>query len=317
MTDAQVDLAFDQTVPRGIAHRRAVGEVFVTDSAQVAEDEFVLAVQIPRAHSLWADRTVPYHDPLATGEAGRQASFVVLHRHLGVPLDLPFSMQRYELTVANLDAYRDNERSPMQGILHYRLRDKEFRGRELGSLRFEGELMIDGVRAMRIGGNVVFLSRDDYQALRAFRRSRKPVEPGRVPEQVKPIGASAVGRVDQRNVVIGTATTSGDSVRYPLVIDQRHPSFFDHSYEHVPGPLCVEGFRQAAIVAAYQRGLIESPVVALTGCEISFADFGEFEGPLYYTADAAAVGEGASVQAVLHQFGKQIATGHLQLRQYP
>jgi hypothetical protein len=316
-TDAQVNLSFEQTVPRAIAHRRAVGEVFVTDSAQVAEDDFMLAVQIPRAHSLWADRTVPFHDPLATGEAARQGSFVVLHRYLEVPLDLPFSMQHYELAVDDLTAYRDGEQSPLQGVLCCRLRDKKILNGELGSLRIEGELMINGIRAMRIGGHVVFLSRVDYQELRAFQRSRKPIKFGQVPERTKPLDASAVGRVDQRNVVIGAPITLVDGVRYPLVIDQRHPTFFDHSYDHVPGPLCVEGFRQVAIVTAHEYGAIESPVVAMTGCKVSFADFGEFEETLYYSAKVVDCGEQVTVRVGLHQFGRQLVSGHVQLRPYP
>lgn len=313
-----VGLTFDQTVPRAIVHRRAVGEVLITDSAQVAEDEFLLAVQIPRAHSLWADSPVAYHDPFATGEAARQGSLVVVHRYVGVPVDLPGSMQRYGLTVSSLDAYRDNERSPLEGVLRYRLSDKQLRGGQLSTMRICGELVVDGVQAMRFSGDVVFMSRADYLALRAFQRSRKPIEPDRVPDQPKPLHPAAVGRMDQRNVVIGAPIKPDGQLRYPLVVDLRHPSFFDHGYDHVPGPFCVEGLRQAAIVTAYETGAIESPIVAITGCKVKFADFGEFEEILTCSAEVMdSDGGRVTLRASLHQFGKQLLSGEIELRQYP
>ncbi|MEK8174747.1 hypothetical protein NKH77_53975 [Streptomyces sp. M19] len=54
-----VRLGFERTVPRDIAHRRQIGEVFVADSARTGEDECCLSFQIPRAHSLWSDQWDP------------------------------------------------------------------------------------------------------------------------------------------------------------------------------------------------------------------------------------------------------------------
>src|SRR2546421_5590373 len=113
---ARPQLAFEQTVPRTLAHRRALGEVFVADSAQVGDDEFLLALQVPRAHSLWFDRLVPYHDPFAMAEACRQGAFVVVHRYLRVPHGLPFSLQRVEFRVPDLESYRDGGETPLEAI---------------------------------------------------------------------------------------------------------------------------------------------------------------------------------------------------------
>jgi hypothetical protein len=316
-----VDLSFDQTVPRAIAHRRAVGEVFITDSAALGEDEFLLAFQLPRAHRLWSDHKVAYHDPFSTGEAARQGSFVVIHRHLGVPLSLPFSLQRYAFTVHELAAFRDDQRSPLEGLLRYRIVSQHKRGDELGSLSIEGDLEIGGALALTVSGDVVFLPRGDYEALRAFQRSRKPLDSAQPPGPIQPLDAAAVGRLDQRNVVIGHPVQAGRTDRapqYPLVIDLGHPSYFDHSYDHVPGPFIVEGFRQAALVEAHRTGALASPVAALVGCRTSFADFGEFEAILEYSAEVQGTGDGrVQVRVELHQFGKEIAEGEIELSEYP
>lgn len=311
-------LTFEQTVPRATAHRRAVGEVFVTDSARVGEDEFLLAWQVPRAHSLWGDRLGDLHDPFATAEAARQGCFVVLHRHLDIPLDLPFSLQRFEFQVhGGLEPYRDDRRTPLQGLLRYSIGQKEFRGGELGSLRIHGELEIDGVRAMTISGDVVFLSRGDYQALRTFQRSRKPLADIAPWKPAAPVAAELVGRRDARNIVVGEAVPlafPSRPSRYPLVIDRGHPSYFDHDYDHVPGPFIVEGFRQTGILAACDSGALASPVAAMTGLTATFADFGEFEAPLEFSAEVVPGSEGrANVRVGLHQFGAQIAEGLIEL----
>lgn len=315
-------LTFERTVPRATAHRRAVGEVFVTDSARTGDDAFLLAWQIPRAHSLWGDRTGDLHDPFATAEAARQGCFVVLHRHLGIPLDLPFSLQRFEFQVnGGLEPYRDDRRTPLQGLLRYHVGQKEFRGGELGSMRIHGELEIDGVPAMTISGDIVFLSRGDYQALRTFQRSRKPLAGIEPWKPATPVAAASVGRRDVRNVVVGEPvrpSLPARALRYPLVIDRGHPSYFDHEYDHVPGPFIVEGFRQAGILAACGSGALVSPAAAMTGLTATFADFGEFEAPLEYSTEVVPGSEGrANVRVGLHQFGARIAEGLVELTPVP
>ncbi|WP_239377309.1 AfsA-related hotdog domain-containing protein [Frankia sp. Cj5] len=315
-------LSFEQTVPRAIAHRRAVGEVFVTDSRQLADDDFLCAIQLPRGHSLWADRARGFHDPFAAAEGARQSAFVVLHRYLGVPVGLPFSMQRFAFEVLDLAAFQDDERWPLAAVLRYRITNLQLRGGELGSLTLTAELAVDGAPAMTVSGDAVFMSRDDYEALRAFQRARKPIEPGRIPPPAAPIDPAEVGRRDVRNVVIGEPLEgAGDSgvIRHPVVIDRSHPAFFDHDYDHVPGPFLVEGFRQAAIVAALRAGLVASPSVAMAGLLVDFAGFGEFEAPLALSAVAGPVSAGGCVpvEVTLEQFDERIAHGRVDLRPFP
>src|SRR5271154_4854650 len=65
-------LRFDRNVSRELVHRTALAEVLITDTVQVADDEFLLGTQLPRAHILWSDRRYRYHDPLITVEVCRQ-----------------------------------------------------------------------------------------------------------------------------------------------------------------------------------------------------------------------------------------------------
>ncbi|MFF7976061.1 AfsA-related hotdog domain-containing protein [Streptomyces sp. NPDC007905] len=309
-------LSLSQTVPCSVAHRRAVAEVFVTDSARLAEDTAAFAFQVPRAHSLWGDRLLPYHDPFGVGEAARQAAFVLFHEHLDVPVGVPFSMQRWDLRVTDLERLRDNERAPLEGVLTYRITRRRMNG-ALGSLTIEGALDVDGATAVTVASDVVFTARADYEALRAYQRGRKPLQPDA--PRVTPYAAEAVGRSDRRNVVIGPApepAAESGSARHRLVVDFSHPAFFDHSYDHVPGPLMNEALRQAALVTAHQEGALSSPVASVVRLDASFRDFAEFEGPLEYTTrlrGTEANGEVLLAQEIA-QFGTVIATAETALR---
>lgn len=308
-------LRFDRTVPRQIAHRRALSEVFISDWAHTGDDEFVVAAQAPRAHCLWHDRPASHHDPLVMLEASRQATFVVAHSHYGVPTAMRFMLQDIEFRVADLAHFQDDHRTPLEGIFHLTLTDKQEHAGVLNGLRFSAELAIGGSTAMTLSGGIVFVARDDYELLRAHMRARKRLDGLTAAAPAPPIEAASIGRRDPRNVVIGEAEPgAGGELRFPLVVDRTHPSFFDHPQDHVPGPVMVEAYRQAGIVAAVRSGAI-GPACAVTSCATRFTDFAEFEAPA--ECSAAVVGtadEGVvAIRAGMHQLGQQLAEAEIEL----
>lgn len=310
-------LSFEQTVARSLVHRASLAEVYVADSLQAGEDEFALAVQIPRAHCVWFDRLAPYHDPLATAEAARQGVYVVVHRHIGLPAGLTFSLQRLELSVEDLDGYRDHG-SPLQGILTLRIVKRTRSGGTLGAMTLEGDIAVDGELLVRVGGDVVFLASDDFAALRAYQRRRNPPDSAPPPAVGPALDAAACGRLDRRNSVLGEPLADAAG-RFALVIDQQHPSFFDHGYDHAPGPLILEAYRQAAIVSAHRAGALASPVCALVGLRATFKDFAELDALIEVSA---VVGERSADGTVgcdvaLHQFDRELSTARVTLRPYP
>ncbi|MEV6560928.1 AfsA-related hotdog domain-containing protein [Nocardia sp. NPDC051756] len=303
-------LTFDQTVPRTLAHRRALGEVYVADTVQVGPDEFLAAIQLPRAHSLWFDRTVDYHDPLSTIEAIRQAMLVVGQRYGQVPADTPLSLQRMAFSVEDLSAFRDDRRAPLEGIVRIHS-DQGRPGDYFVDTAFEATLTIDSALALTVRGSGIVFTRDAYDGMRLVQRAERATGvtgAGPVVTLVEPV---RVGRRDHRNVVLATVPHDDGVV---LVVDQSHPSFFDHPYDHVPGPLLLEAFRQAAILAG---GRPDTPVV--TAAEIEFTGFAELDAIVECTteADAESGVGGTEVVVDFHQFGKQVAHGRIELSPYP
>jgi hypothetical protein len=309
-------LSFEQTVPRSLVHRASLAEVYVADSLQTGDDEFTLAVQIPRSHCVWFDRHVPYHDPLATAEAARQGVYVIVHRHIGLPAGLSFSLQRLELSVEDLDGYRDSG-SPLQGLLTLRIVKQTRSGGTLGSMTLEGDIAVDGELLVRVGGDVVFLASDDFTALRAYQRRRNRPESAPPPAVGPALDAAACGRLDRRNCVLGEPSADAGA-RFPLIVDQQHPSFFDHGYDHAPGPLIVEAYRQAAIVSAHRAGALASPVCAVVGLSALFKDFAELDALIEVSAvvDERSNDGTVGVDIALQQFGRELSTGRVTLRPY-
>jgi len=313
-------LDFSRCVPRELAHRRALAEVFVTDSAQLAEDEFALAIQLPRAHSLWFDRRAPYHDPLAALEASRQGTFVIVHRHLGVAKGPPFTLHRIRFKVLDIEAFRDDGAVPFEAIWHARLDDVEVREDLLVGMGLSGTLLVDGAAAATLDGEVAMLPRREYDLVRATQRARVTPERRERPRLGSRIEPARAGRGDRRNVVIGpTARSEGEvAVTYPLIVDEQHPSFYDHPQDHVPGPLLVEAFRQAALATALDQGALASPDAAVTACEARFGDFCEPDAAADCTVVlVAAEGGRARADVGVEQFGERIAGAEIELSPYP
>ncbi|MFJ3162600.1 AfsA-related hotdog domain-containing protein [Streptomyces kanasensis] len=317
-----IDLGFERTVPRALAHRRQVGEVFVTDSAQGSDDDFHLAFQIPRAHSLWSDRMAGFHDPLASAEAARQSIFVLLHRHVGVPVGLPFSLQRISLRVTDPQAYAHDGTSALQGYVHYRVAERRGRGSDVVGMVLDGVMEVGGRPAMTLNAVLAFMSQEDYDVFRAFQRGQKPVAEARL-TPARRLDAGLVGRENPRNVVVGLPEgqawpdggSDGGAFRCLLAADPHHPAFFDHEYDHVPGPLMVEGMRQAALAAACRAGVPAAPDALTVGCEAAFLDFAEFEADLVHEAEVGAPGADGRVpvSVVLRQFGRPVVEGRVDL----
>ncbi|GAA2870584.1 hypothetical protein GCM10020220_069830 [Nonomuraea rubra] len=102
------------------------------------------------------------------------------------------------------------------------------------------------------------------------------------------------------------------------MIDTSHPSYFDHAYDHVPGPFIVEGFRQSA-VGRGGAGRGSCPrVAAVLGCTTTFGSFGEFGALLECSAEVTgAAGGRVTVAVELHQYGKRLASAGIELGPYP
>ncbi len=309
-------LRFDRNVSRDLVHRRALAEVMVTDTVQVADDEFLLGTQLPRAHILWSDRQHSYHDPLITVEVCRQACLAIPQRYYDVRPDWQFISKQIDFRVVNLDAFSDDEIEPPEGILRTRFSHKHERRGVLSGITVESELTIDGVSAGTVCGDMMFYAKDTYRRLRSYQRKDKQLD--KQPQTIRPpVDPDRVGRVFDRNVTIGESAIAGSpgESRYVAIVDQRHPCFFDHPGDHVPGALLIEIYRQAAIATATDGGEATPATAVVTRFDVQLSEFAELEAPVECSAtivEEPADGR-AQIDLAMHQLDSQIGDARVEL----
>lgn len=300
--DPVAALGFDQLVPPMTVNRRSPREVFVTDHAQVGEQEFAIAVRVAHDHPLWSDQRAPWHDPVAMIEAFRQAFVVVRHGYLGVPRGTPSAVQQLALDVPELPAFRAEAAEPLQGVITVRVTQTD------STFDIAGDFAVGPARAATLSFGSILFPRDSYREIREYQRSRRAADATSTPA-AGPIDPALVGRRDRANVVIGPPVRPG---RYPLVVDRAHPSFFDRDYDHIPASLLIEAMRQSALRSAAQAGLCPGPA-ALTRAELDFAIFVEVDVPAQCVVSVAARPGGVTASVGIDQAGVRVASGTLEL----
>ena len=270
-----VELRFDATVPRRLVHRSSIAEVFVTDSVQTGPDTYAVAAQLPRAHMVGEDAS--FHDFLLLVEVARQSGVLVAHRHLDVDLDMAFVFRRLRLTMADPSSLRVGS-APAQIVVSMTVDVSRNRAGRVQGLKFTGEVAVDGRSAFVGHGELVFVSRTAFRALRGRSRGGSLPGDGVLPNFV-PASPATVGRRDQRNVVLTEPTTASDGAAAGavMIIDVTHPHIFDHPLDHAPGNLQLEAARQLAIAAVARANGLDPRSLQITAADADFSDFAELD----------------------------------------
>lgn len=304
-------LDFGQTVPRWMTHRRSVSEVFVCGTAALGDDVFAVAVQLPRAHALWADRAPGHHDPLMAAESGRQAMIALAHVHFGLGQELMMVARSCDMRVHDLDAFFDDGEAPLEGILLMRAVDQLVHNGVPIAISFAGDLFVGSTRAMSVSGTLVFTPMPDYELLRAQSRARKGVGGQASPGAPKPIEPRLVGRECVDNVVLGAPTDQG----FPIIVTPENPRYFDHRLDHVPGQLLMEACRQNAVATSVRAGALAEPHCLVTAFRARFDEFAELDAPCTCVAGELATPAAGSVHTTLsvRQLGHTVGEVEIEL----
>lgn len=277
-------LQFEATVPRKLVHRAAISETFVTDAAQLGADRYLVAAQLPRAHALYNDMPAGHHDLLMLAEAVRQAGTLLAHRFYAVPEGAIFPLRQAQIEVADIDTLAAAN-VPSELVADVRIFGGERQGDALLGMRLRADVFIDGRRAGSAGGAMHFVSQSSYGRLRG-RRSPITATAPPAANHVEPV---RVGRSDPRNVVVGNFIARDDGAYSArIVADTRHPAYFDHPQDHIPGMLLLEAYRQLALLAAADACGWAAEGLVTVECDATFARYAELD---LETVCLATVGE--------------------------
>ena len=273
-----VDLAFEQTVPRSLVHKRRLENVLLTDIRSCGDDRFVCAGHLPIAHRFFNEPgRAPRRDILFYTELGRQASLAVSHAFLGVSTEDVFIFEQSEAKVADA-AWTPTSSAALEPAL------VEIRIDELTRRRNNAVNRVVAEHIMTIAGEEVFRGTGAWtvQPAALFQRLRRMSAPRTAPpapSNVAPFPAPVHvdgWRASAEHVVITTPEYSADTGAFAatLIVNDNHPYFFDHPCDHVPGMLLLEACAQLAM-AAVRTAVAGPPPLGIASYEVNFAQFVE------------------------------------------
>lgn len=244
-------LSWSRTVAREMVHRTSPAEVLLTDVRPRSGGGFDAAASWPRSHPTFPRGGGSLHSPLILAETLRQLGIYIPLRYFRVPAaarmiitDLFFEIDPAEEPDAGFGATDITCRVDAPGVRYGR-------GGAATALRLAVDFLTDGGRVFaRAGGGLRVLDERRYAEIRGA--ASDPPPPAPVAGLARP-KASDVAVRSRHDVLIGRhgeATVLGPA-------DPRHPYFFDHPTDHVPGMVLLEAVRQAAAVAS--RGALLRP----------------------------------------------------------
>ncbi|MEU1042968.1 ScbA/BarX family gamma-butyrolactone biosynthesis protein [Streptomyces sp. NPDC005907] len=300
---------------RSLVHRRALSEVFLTDSRTTDGTHFVAAAQLPPSHAYFTDHTTAaVVDPLLLLECCRQAETHAVHAHFGAPRNTKFVLKSWTLDLPE-PADLPSGHGPTPLVLSVGTQDAQWSSGALRALTYRMRIEVDSRQVGEARMQVQYVPDAVYGTLR--RRGRSGPVPTsddfRAAAAGEPVAPARVGRTRPENVILLDARTEPDAVRARLRIAGDHPSLFDHAQDHVPGMVLMEAGRQAFLLAAEEFTGDPASSWCLVGLEASFGAYAELDAPLTVvghrpTTVARAGGRAAlGVRVTFEQAGRPVA----------
>ncbi|WP_051965635.1 ScbA/BarX family gamma-butyrolactone biosynthesis protein [Kitasatospora mediocidica] len=280
------ELSYDACVPRGLVHKKAVSEVFLTDARPRGADRFAVAAQWPRDHVFFHPGQDGRSDPLLWVETARQAVIYLSHRFYGVPLGDCFILSGVDFAIDRPQPPRTGA-EPLSVTLDATCRRlKQSPGRLV--MAMDAVVLVDGVPAGRVGVRWQAVSPRGYRVVRGRTVPSNPDAAAPAVHGTVPLPAQAVGRRNDRDVLLSGAL--GAQRVWNLRLDTGHPVLFDHGCDHIPGVALIEAFAQAAALAmpaaseSAAGGDPDPRIWMLRSGTVSFDAFGELDLPVVIAA---------------------------------
>ncbi len=290
---------------RALVHKRDLANVFVGQPERVDELHFRTPSSFPLDHGTYNDALSGLSAAGFLIEVARQANLAISHQHYGVPLDSGF-------LVASIDWDFPARRPFIAGSLepfdvHTTVLETAERKGELSALKTRTHF-VDAQGHTFLSGGASFLISTRKMTTRVVAADGPEVAPC-APELVQ------VSRLE--NVLVGAPVQDEATreERQPLVVNRRHPYFFEHENTHVPGMMLLEAAKQAAVSSALRRfPMLAGHYGDLYRGEIRFSRFADLRSVTWVLARFGSLMEsegGARAEVTLEFFQRQRCIGEV------
>jgi hypothetical protein len=306
------------TIPRKLAHKRRLENVYVTSLSQVsARSEFLFGAFVPQSNAYINDMRVHAGDvALSIIEIGRQIGIALSHEFLGVKPQQTFvldTMVFEALPAMHTHDWRAHDQLWGQATI-----DQQVHGGdgELSSARAEGRIQAGSDCVCMQSSNWSILPKERYQRLREISRARNERRMSEATD-TESLGPGFLVSLDaqlRQPVLAPGLWVSSNASRFvaTLHVDRRNLFFFDHDNDHVPGMLVLEGMRSMALDIVGKFSPRAAAPVALRRIEVAFKNFAELDAPVQLVATLDPhrdEGTPLALHVEARQLGRSFATG--------
>ncbi|MFE7325607.1 ScbA/BarX family gamma-butyrolactone biosynthesis protein [Streptomyces sp. NPDC057565] len=257
-------------VSHELVHRSDPRDIFPTAWCRLSDTEFSVSAQWPCPHRFFAVASGRHQDPLLIAETMRQATMMLAHAELGVPVDDQFVM--WDLAYDTVVPGFALEVASGKVLIHLTCSDVRKRGKSIAGMRVDLRFHRGGTVLATSSGRISCTSARAYRRLRQDRLDTVgrpvPLLPGADPYEV--------GRTAESDVVL---TPTPQPNRWRLRLDTTHPTLFRRPNDHVPGILLLEAARQAAVAVTPGHTFLPTSV------EIAFHKYAELDSPCWVEAE--------------------------------
>ncbi|MEV7676210.1 ScbA/BarX family gamma-butyrolactone biosynthesis protein [Streptomyces sp. NPDC088752] len=279
-------------VPGEFVHRADPADIIPTAWTQVRENRYSVSARWPASHPFFSPVAGDRHDPVLVAETIRQATMLVLHAELGVPVEDQFVMWELNYTADPAELALDGPSSEIVAEISFP--ELELRAGRVRGLRTSVVMTRDG-RLVATGDSTARCTPGP-----AYRRMRgeRMAALGRPVSLIPGVDPRLVGREDPKDVVLGPGDRPD---RWQLRINTAHPTLFRRPNDHVPGMLLLEAARQAAMLATGDTAYLPAAM------ELSFSRYVELDSPCWIEAEVlTAAGPATAVRITGHQDGTPV-----------
>ncbi|PRH76059.1 hypothetical protein C6N75_27640 [Streptomyces solincola] len=189
------ELDFVRSVDRRLLHRRALSEVFLTDTAAVDRRRFLAGAQLPSSHAYFTDHVGhSVIDPMLLLECARQAETCGAHRHLGVDDDTKFVLQSWSMRLPGL--FHAHSGDPAELTMRVSTDRAAGASAPARSAAYDMRFLVSGQEVGEVRMAVGYVSSAAYSVIRSKRRGRPPVSSDDVAPLPATVQPAEVGRAN-------------------------------------------------------------------------------------------------------------------------
>ena len=168
-------MTFRRTVDRGLAHRTAVSEVFVTDVVTVTDRHALIGVQLPPAHAYYGDHVAAPApvDVVLVLEACRQAAICGAHTAPNIPVGTSMLVDSFAVEVTDPARLVPGD-DPLDLVVETDYLGEVPRSGRVRHGRVEQRLLAGGAPVGTHEMDVMFVRGSQHDALRRAQRGSRP-----------------------------------------------------------------------------------------------------------------------------------------------